>query len=203
MKDSNVESVALPWAKEFEIQVVCDNFPTFSGGSFLSWVFLLIIFVTAVYLFSFGYRFYRFSSFLISGLLGATFCYLLCSSENVLEPYINGAIALVCGVLCAIIASLHSKLGFFLTGFCVGSTTGMYILTFVSCNVVTLTHVFIYRCILCCCSVAVGILQNIVVRPYPVFCSRNRFRSVLNLVAEAIFNSKYQLCCWFSGVRCS
>ncbi|XP_075263751.1 uncharacterized protein LOC142355485 isoform X2 [Convolutriloba macropyga] len=126
MKDDSRELVTLPWSDEFNINSICESFPVISGGNLMHWAFLTVLLITSVYLFSFGYRFYRFSAFLIAGLLGTTFCYLLCASENILEPYINAAIAVVCGLLCAVIASLHSKLGFFVTGFCVGSITGAY-----------------------------------------------------------------------------
>ena len=130
MKDDSRELVTLPWSDEFNINSICESFPVISGGNLMHWAFLTVLLITSVYLFSFGYRFYRFSAFLIAGLLGTTFCYLLCASENILEPYINAAIAVVCGLLCAVIASLHSKLGFFVTGFCVGSITGKFLETF-------------------------------------------------------------------------
>ena len=124
MKDPSSRQLVLPWTDNFDIQRICDNFPAFSDISPLSLLFLGVFIAIACFLCSFGYRFHRLSSFLATGLLGTPFFYLLCSAESIFDLYINAAIAVGCGLLCAIIASLHSKLGFFITGFSVGAIVG-------------------------------------------------------------------------------
>ena len=124
MRDPSSRRLILPWTNYLDIQKICDSFPALLDVSPLSLLFVCAFVAIAVFLCSFGYRFHRLSSFLATGLLGTAFFYLLCSAESVFEFYIDAAIGIGCGLLCAIIASLHSKLGFFISGFSVGAIVG-------------------------------------------------------------------------------